>query len=488
MYGIDQSYATVEDVLTSLAASETSSVRLVAEAIARITALDERLNAVCVRDFGRALAAAREADAARARGDTRPLLGVPMLVKESFNVAGLPTTWGIPPFKEFVVSEDAVAVARLKAAGAVVLGKTNVPQGLGDLQTYNALYGATNNPWDVTRTPGGSSGGSAAAVAVGYAPFSIGSDIAGSLRVPAHFCGIYAHKPTFGVVPTRGHVAPPARPLPYERDLSAVGPMARSAGDLALLFDILAGPDPLSTGAGYRLALPSPRHKQLRHFRVLVLQDHPDMPTAGNVRAAIGDLAQTLERAGAKVAYASQLLPSLTDAARLYMRLLMAAIAASLPPDAYEALKVQAQRLADDDQSLAAERLRGTAISHRDWIAADSERAALRRQWRALFAAHDVVICPVSPTTAFAHDQSPDPWSRRLAIDGADVAYADQLVWSGLASAAGLPATVAPIGRDGDNMPIGVQIIGPEYEDRTVLQFARLLERERGGFAQPFLG
>jgi amidase len=226
--------------------------------------LDQRLNSVVVRDFERAREAAKAADAALARGEGRPLLGVPITIKESFNIAGLPTTWGIPQFKDFIPKEDAVLVSRVKSAGAVILGKTNVPLLLSDFQSYNDIYGTTNNPWDPGRTPGGSSGGSAAALAAAFGSLSFGSDIGGSLRVPAHFCGIYSHKPTLGLVADRGHAAPPNPPLPLEGDLAVVGPLARSAADLAQALDVVAGPDEERAGIGYRLALRPARHEELK--------------------------------------------------------------------------------------------------------------------------------------------------------------------------------------------------------------------------------
>src|SRR5690349_12599917 len=234
MTTFDWKYKSVRELSAALAAKEISAYELAEAAIARIESLDAKLNAVCVRDFDRARDAARAADHALAKGERRPLLGIPLLVKESFNIAGLATTWGLPQHKHFVPAEDALPVARVKAAGGVVLGKTNVPFGLSDWQSYNDIYGTTNNPFDASRSPGGSSGGSAAALAAGYAPLALGSDLGGSLRMPAHFCGVYAHKPTFGVVPSRGHVPPPLAPLPDTVDLAVVGPMARSAADLAL--------------------------------------------------------------------------------------------------------------------------------------------------------------------------------------------------------------------------------------------------------------
>ncbi len=260
-------------------ARKISAFELTEHVIARIEALDQRLNAVVVRDFDRARDGAKAADAALSRGERRPLLGIPMVVKESFNVAGLPTTWGIPAFKDWTPQEDAVTVARLKAAGAVILGKTNVPLVLGDWQSYNDIYGTTNNPWDLGRTPGGSSGGSAAALAAGFGSLSLCSDIGGSLRVPAHYCGIYAHKPTIGIVPLRGQSPPGTPPLPREIDLVVAGPMARSAANLALALDLIAGPDEARAGIAYRLALPAPRHEELRSFRALIVDAHPLLPT-----------------------------------------------------------------------------------------------------------------------------------------------------------------------------------------------------------------
>ena len=301
-------YRNTTDLVAALAARQVSAVELVDQAIARIEVLDAHINAVVVRDFDRARADAAAADQALDRGERRPLLGVPMTVKEAYNVAGLPTTWGMPMFKDWRPAEDAVAVARVKAAGAVILGKTNVPFALADWQSYNDIYGTTNNPWDLDRTPGGSSGGSAAALAMGYTSLELGSDIGGSLRAPAHYCGVYAHKPTHALVPSRGHTPPGVPPLPQEVDLAVVGPMARSANDLALALDLLAGPDEPDAVA-YRLALPAARHDTLQEFRVLVIDTHPLLPTAHAVRAALERLTERLAQAGCKLAQTSPCFP-----------------------------------------------------------------------------------------------------------------------------------------------------------------------------------
>jgi amidase len=416
---------------------------------------------------------------------TRPLLGIPLTVKESFNVAGLPTTWGIPAQKDFRPPEDALAISRVKDAGGVILGKTNVPLGLGDWQSYNDIYGTTNNPYDLGRTPGGSSGGSSAALAAGYGPLSLGSDIGGSLRVPAFHCGVYAHKPTFALAPSRGNTPPPFPALPVERDLAVIGPMARCALDLSLLLDVIAGPDPLEAGTAYRLGLPPPRHRELQNFRVLLIDSDPVMPTNAVVRAAIDRLAANLGKAGVKIERQSPILPDFAASSRLYMRMLLSFIAAGFTPEICADAKAAAANLAADDISLAAERLRGIALSHRDRVMAEGARGRLRAQWRALFKTFDAVICPVMPTPAYPHDHSAEQETRRIDIDGKDYSYPDQLAWPGIATLPGLPATAIPIGFSPEGLPVGVQILGPWLEDRTPLKLAELIEREFGGFVPP---
>lgn len=479
-------YRSATQVVQDLRARRYSSLELTDQLISRIERRDAALNAVVVRDFDRARDGARAADAALAQGRSGALLGVPITVKESFRVAGLPSTWGFPQVKGFRASEDALVVARARQAGAVVLGVTNVPLALGDWQSYNDIYGVTRNPWDTTRSPGGSSGGSAAALAAGFGPLSLGSDIGGSLRVPAHFTGTCALKPTQGLVPSRGHTPPGPPALPREVDLAVVGPMARSAQDLALLFDVIAGPDELAGGAGYRMALRGPRHGDLAGWRVLVLDTHPLVPTSTPVRQALERLAGRLSRSGMQVLRSHAALPDLAEVARTYMRLLMSITAAAWPAAVMDEIRPYFAGLATDDRSLGAERLRGMFLSHRDWLAADTVRARQQAQWRALFGAVDLVLCPPFPTPAFAHDHSPRPELRRLEIDGVPQSYLDAgLVWASLASSAGLPAAVVPVERGEGALPIGVQIVGPHLEDRSVLAFAALLEREFGGFVPP---
>ena len=477
-------YQTAGDLVEALASRQVSSRELVDAAIARIEALDPKINAVVVRDFDRARTAADAADAALERGERQPLLGLPMTVKEQFNIAGLPTTWGFPKFKDWRPDADALAVQRLKAAGTIILGKTNVPLNLGDWQSYNEIYGATNNPWDLTRSPGGSSGGGAAALAAGFVPLEFGSDIGGSLRAPAHFCGVFSHKPSLDLVPQRGALPPQTPAIPVRGDLAVIGPMARSAADLALELAVVAGPDELMEGIGYKVALPPPRHDKLADFRVLVIDEHPLCPTASSIRAALDGLAERLGKAGCTILRASPNLPDLALTSRVYRELLSAFFSADLPPDARERIEAAAKALSPDEQSLAASGLRGATISHPEWIRQSRIRGGLRGRWQALFQEVDVVLCPPMPTTAFPHDHSPG-FARKLEVDGAKIPYFDQSVWAGLATLNGLPATTMPIGHDDGGLPVGVQIIGGFLDDRTTIAFAGLLEREFRGFTPP---
>jgi amidase len=478
-------YRTASDLVRALAAREVSSRELTDAAIARIEAVNPRINAVVVRDYERARAAADAADAARARGESHPLLGLPMTVKEQFNVQGLPTTWGRPDARGWMPSGDALVVARLKASGAVILGKTNVPRDLNDWQSYNEIDGTTNNPWDPARTPGGSSGGSAAALAAGCVPLELGSDIGGSLRAPAHFCGVFSHKPSVNLIPMRG-AGPPRAPVnvPVGNNLAVLGPLARSAADLALALDVLAGPDEMWDGIGYKLALPPPRHDRLADYRVLVIDTHPLFPTATSVTAALHTLADALAKAGCKVSRPDRTMPSLAFLTRNYVELLAAEDQDGVTPQARAAMLADASTLPPDDDSLRATYLRGATMSHAAAIEAGYIRGALRARWQALFAEHDVILTPPMPTPAFPHDHGPMA-QRRIDVDGRSLPYENQIVWATIATNCGFPSTTVPVARTDQGLPVGVQVIGGYLSDRTTLAFAGMIEREYGGFVRP---
>lgn len=438
--------ATAADTAKAIGAGTLSALEACDAAIERIERLDGTLNAVVVRDFDRARAAARALD--NRQGDARelPLLGVPMTVKESHDIAGLPSTWGLPMASKEPAATDSVAVSRLKKAGAVILGKTNVSTALADWQANNPVYGRTLNPYDHDRSPGGSSGGAAAALAAGMVPLELGSDIGGSIRIPAHLCGVFGHKPTYGILPAKGHAFPGTDSI--DPELAVIGPMARSATDLDLALDILAGP---TDGSAYRLDLPGRKYNNLQDFRVLVLDTHPVAATDGEIRAAIGKLADDLDRTGVAIAHDIGDLPELEAAHGQYTAMLMAITTRGVPG--------------------------ATPMDVTKWMDLRDRQMQLARQWRKVFEQVDLVIAPVFGVAAFPHDDIPD-WSKRsLIIDGAAEPYGKQLAWSGVATFPGLPATAVPIALTGSGLPIGAQIIGPRFADRSTIGFASLLEQ-----------
>jgi amidase len=446
---LDLEAASATALAAAIADKRISAKESVEAAIERIEKRNPALNAVIVKDYERARKAAAAADARIAKGERAPLLGVPMTVKESHNVAGLPTTWGLEAGRNFIASEDSVCVTRLKNAGAVILGKTNVPPSLADWQSANPIYGRTNNPYDLTRSPGGSSGGAAAALAAGMIPLEFGSDIGGSIRIPAHFCGVFGHKPSYGLLPMRGH-APPGLDG-ADSPLSVVGPLARTADDLALALEVLAGPD-RDEATGYKLALPPPRHRELGGYRALVVDQHPSARTDSEIRAALRGAGEEIARAGGKVFFESALLPDLAAAHSTYMASLLTVTTRGAPNPS-------------------------EVISAHRWLELADLRAKLRRQWRALFDEFDVVLTPPFGTAAFPHTDEPNWRSRTLIIDGAETPYGNQLAWPGLATLPGLPATIAPIGTTKAGLPIGVQVVSAFLEDRNSIAVAGLLSR-----------
>jgi amidase len=453
---LDYARAGAGELARALAARQVSALELCDAAIGAIEAMDGPINAVVVRDFGRARDAAKAADAALARGDSAPLLGVPMTVKEANHVAGLPTTWGVEAFRGWKASVDSTAVARLKGAGAVILGKTNVPPNLGDWQTANPIYGRTNNPFDLTRGPGGSSGGAAAALAAGMVPLELGSDIGGSIRVPSHMCGTFGHKPSWGLVPPTGHSPPPQTDRPRQPiQFNVVGPMARTAADLELALGVLAGPEG-DDAVGYRLALPPPRATALKDFRVLVVTAHPTCATDEAVSGPIEALAERLSALGGDVAHESELLPDLAALHGVYFSMLVSA------------------------NGRTSDAPRAPSVDTYAWLAGLDRIVDARAQWRALFERFDVVLAPAFGLAAYPHCSEVPFAERTMTVNGEATPYVTQLAWPGVASFPGLPSTCAPLARTAQGLPTGVQIIGPRFEDMTPLAFAGLLEREIG--------
>jgi amidase len=404
-----------------------------------------------------------------------------MTVKESYDVVGMPTTCGVPELKDNYPAANALAVDRLLGAGAVVFGKTNVPLHLADWQSYNAIYGVTNNPWDPSRTPGGSSGGSAAALAAGLTALEAGSDIGASIRNPAHYCGVYGHKPTWGIVPPRGQ-GMPGRVA--QGDISVVGPMARSAGDLALALDVMAGPDPVE-GAGWRLALPPPPRRTLRGHRIALVLDDPVAEVDRAVQDRLQDLADFLGRRGVRVDDRARPAVDAAEAQRVYVLLLRAATSARQTAEEFARNVEAVRRLDPGDQGYHARMLRGNTLSHREWLQLNEARHRMRLAWAEFFSRFDLLLCPAASGVAFPHDHAGERHERTIAVNGRAVPTTDQLFWAGYTGAVYLPSTVAPCGRTPGGLPVGVQIAGPQYGDRACIHFAGLLEREYGGFVPP---
>jgi amidase len=448
----------------------------------RVEAHNPKLNAIVVLDIERATKRARAADRALARGERPgPLHGVPMTIKESFDVAGLPTTWGRPELKDNTPARDALAVERLARAGAVLFGKTNVPTLLADWQTFNAIYGTTNNPWDVSLVPGGSSGGAAAALAAGLTGLETGSDIGASIRNPAHYCGVYGHKPTFGICSSQGQTLPP---YIRESDMAVIGPLARSARDLEIALKAMAGPDEID-GLGWQLALPKAPKKTWRQWRVGVLLDAPNAQVDRSVQDRIQALAEFLGKKGARVSHTARPAIDLKQAHDAFFRLLRAATSRSLSEEAF-ARNLEAVRGAKpEDDSYPAMMARGNTLHHREWLYLNETRHHMRLKWAEFFRDWDVLLCPAAATAAFPHNQQGERWERMVTVNGRPQPSTTQMFWAGYSGMSYLPSTVAPAGLTSEGLPVGVQIVGPQYGDLTCLAFAQLLEREYRGFVPP---
>ena len=456
---------------------QTSALELLDECLARIERIDTDTNALCWLDAEGAREQA--ASIVEAPDERRPLLGIPMTVKEAFDLAGSPTTWGDKAFADNIASTDSVVVERLKRAGAVVFGKTNVSVMLGDIQSYNPIYGTTNNPWHLAHTPGGSSGGSGAALAAGLSILEMGSDIGGSIRTPAHYCGVFGHKPTWALVPSRGHG------LPYmvsEPDIAVVGPMARSAFDLEVMLGLLAHPDALASAVRYEL--PTLAGRGLGDLRVAVWSNDEVAPVTREIAGRVERVAQVFRDAGATVDHEARPVRS-AHSHDVYHRLLFAFIGAGEGTDEeYEARRRKAAALVAGDNSERALELRASTMDHRTWLSLNSERDRLRWAWQAFFQDYDIVLAPQTGTPAMVHDHRPFS-ERTIEVDGATQPYWQQIFWAGLPGISHLPSTVVPTGPGDAGLPIGVQIIGPAYGDLVTIQCAQLLEREGFTFEAP---
>ena len=453
-------FQSATDAAQAVRRKEVSSRELTEMLLARIDVVNSTVNAVVELQRDVALQEAAAADEASARGeDVRPLHGVPMTIKDSFNVSGLHTTWGNPAFKEFVADSDATVARRLKEAGAIIVGKTNVAFMLGDFgQTANELYGITNNPWDTTHTPGGSTGGAAAALSAGMTFLEYGTDLVGSIRIPASFCGVYGLKPSVGIVPLTGFQPPGPPPPPSDMTyMSAVGPLARSPRDLRTALSVTGGPENQAAKA-YSWALSPPRHTRLENFRVGVVLDHEHAPVSSEVTGSLSNAVDSLARAGATVVEGW---PDGVD-----------------PVQHYESFGFHVQAF------FAFQQPGEDFAKFSEFVDHENRRMAARAAWNRYFNDIDVFLCPVNFTPAFPHDTRPFE-ERTITTPEGERPYNDHAFWVSHASLPGLPAVAAPIGHTPGGLPVGAQIVGPLYEDNTAITFSELFGEVIGGYEPP---
>jgi len=479
---LDLGLSSAGELAAELAAGRLASRELLAHYLDRVERLNPAINAVVTLDTEGATARAAAADEAFAKGGpTGPLHGLPITVKDAIATAGIRSTGGAVELADHVPTEDAPAVAAVRRAGAVVFGKTNLPRWSGDAQSYNTMFGTTNNPWDLTRGPGGSSGGASAAVAAGLTSFEIGTDIGGSVRLPSHFAGVCGHKPSFGVVPQLGYLDHTTGGV-TEADVNVFGPLARSVADLSLLFDVLAGPTP-DRAVGWRLDLPPSRHERLADFRIAAWLDDATCPVATDVRTLLEGAVDALVGAGASIDRSARPGVELREVWDTGVPLISAATTPARTPEEWARM----QELANSGEAdpTMAMRAKASVMSHRDWLLLDEHRQHLRRRWAEFFTRFDVLLCPVAAMAAFPHTQSGSLYSRRLVIDGVERPYADVLAWTSFIGFVHLPATVVPVGLTPDGLPVGIQIVAPFLEDRTALALARFVEELTGGYRPP---
>lgn len=489
----DLAFKPATELARLISTKKLSARELLGHYVERIERYNLALNAIVANDLEAAGRSAGEADSATAKGESwGPLHGLPITIKDAFEVRGLVSSGGAEELKDHLPDRDADPVARLRAAGAIILGKTNVPLYSGDWQSYNELYGRTNNPWDLDRTPGGSSGGAAAALSAGLVAAEIGSDIGGSIRVPANFCGLYGHKPSFGTVSPRGHI-PPAPHGAGVADLGVTGPLGRSVEDLKTLLSVMAGASPADRAIS--VAFPPARPVK----RIAVWSDDPFAPVDAEVKGAIETAARALADSGCEVDFEARpeigfeqshanyhtVLSSIEASHATYLTILSSIISSDWTPATLEFMREHASKApadATDDLTLQA---RGTVLTYGGYLSLNSKREAFKARWAEFFESYDALLCPVTAVPAFAHDTERRVPDRRITVNGQERAYMELLRWAGLATVCHLPASAAPVGLSKDGLPLGVQIVGPQHEDLTPLAVAALLEKELGGFVPP---
>ena len=476
-------FDSAHEILEKIKQGEVSSLEVLESFLAQVEKVNPKINAIVALDIERAKEKAKEADnKISLKSKLGPLHGLPMTIKDAFEVEGIVSTGGNPAWKDNIPKRNAEAVQRLVDAGAIIFGKTNVPFLSSDLQSFNKIYGTTNNPWDLERTPGGSSGGSAAALAAGMTPLELGSDIGGSIRVPAHFCGLYGHKPSYNIISEVGHMPPPPGSILTGNGLSVAGPLARSPEDLEIALDVLVAAQEQDSQA-WKVKLPKARTKKIKELKIAVWPDEPYAEADNEITNLIKDTAKDLKHAGAKVETVD--LPiSFEEIDKIYSLLLNPLMLAGSPKETFETLAKLNESLDPNDVSELAKVARGSVLKHADWVLVNAMRQNMRQKWREFFNKFDVILCPTCITPAFKHNHNP-VHERKLTINGKDDEYLRATLWAGPAVSAGLPSTNVPIGMSSNNLPISMQITGPYLEDKTCLEVAKVVRNIRGGFKIP---
>ncbi len=473
-------FSSATSMLEALNKRQLSAVELLDLHLQRIEHYNPSLNAIVTFDFEHARQAAAVADQARSKGTHAALSGLPITIKDTIDVAGLPGTAGAPRYKDRRPEQDAPLVACVREAGAVIMGKTNIPPYAGDWQADNPVFGRTNNPWDPTRTPGGSSATGAAALAAGLTPLEFGSDIGGSIRIPAAFCGVYGHKPSDTAVPRNGHF--PGSPLPNAATvLTALGPLARDARDLELALDVISGP-PVGEATSWHLQLPPARYERLADFRVALLPSLPWLPVDDEILATLDACATTLRRAGCRIE--TTIPEGFGDFSNWYELFLKLLFVMMFIGEDESKRRPQAEAMRQSGERYLQASADGIMASASDYITWHGQRETYRAMWRAFFQDWDIVLIPTDIVPAFPHTSVPYQ-KRTLTINGITVPYSRQSAYPSIATLAGQPSTAFPAGITSNGLPIGLQALGPYLEDRTPIRFASLVTRESGGFHRP---
>lgn len=479
---MDITLRSAADQAAAIHAREISARELLAGVLERYDRFNPTINAVVSTQLELALDRATSADAATAAGKSwGPLHGVPMTIKEAWDWVGSASTSGLAERSDWRPDKNSVPVDRLLGAGAVIYGKTNLPVMMADWQTFNPVYGTTGNPWNPDLIPGGSSGGAAAALAAGMTSLELGSDIGASIRNPAHYCGVFGHKPTFGLVPIEGHGDPGSV---VALDIGVGGPMARYASDLTLGLDIVAGPAGLDA-IGWKLDLPAARKSRLSDFRVGVMLESPCVAQDSELTDQLGSTIESLAEAGVEVHAEARPEIDLERSHEVYLTLLRAATGAEYSPETLDQLKPAADRYRSGDRDYRAKAAHGATLSHWEWTRYHVERERSRLAWGKFFDEYDLLLCPTAASAAYPHDHSGERADRTISVNGKQEPTTDQLFWAGLSCGVYLPGTVAPAGLTASGLPCGLQIVAGHLRDRDSLMFAELMEAELGGYIVP---